>query len=366
MCGEHPPRRMIAAATPRRRPARPYYWGVAERTQEAERGRVAGPETEGPDLGPRTVSYPYRRIQRPAATPTDGPDPYGNPDPAWLQIDWGQHLRTVEVMGSTINYAEIGAGPAVVLVHGLGGSWQNWLENLPHLARSGYRAIALDLPGFGRSPLPPWELNMPAYGRLLDQFCVQLGLDRAAVVGNSMGGFIAAETAIAAPNWIERLVLVSAAGVSHATMRREPVMVAGRMLNLLNPIALHANTKGLRRPGIRQLSFQGVFRHPQRIRRELLYEFSAHAIGTPGFLPALGALTGYDLLHRLPRVEVPVLLIWGRDDLVVPASDAVGYHQRLADSRIEIFDDCGHVPMAERPVRFNRLLDQFLSAADPR
>ena len=337
---------------------------MSEPTQAPGRGPATG--AAEPELGPRAVTYPYKRIERPPPTPTDGPDPYGNPDPAWLRIDWRPQLRSIELRGAAINYAEIGEGPPVVLVHGLGGCWQNWLENLPHLAESGYHAIALDLPGFGRSPMPPWEISVPAYGRLVDQFGLELGLQGATLVGNSMGGFIAAETAIADPAWIDRLALVSAAGVSHATMRREPVVAIGRMANMLSPLVLAANTKGLRRPGIRQVSFQGVFRHPQRIRRELLYEFSAHAIGAAGFLPALGALTGYDLLHRLPQLEMPVLVVWGRDDLIVPASDALGYQERLSDSRLEIFDDCGHVPMAERPVRFNRLLDGFIAEGSGR
>ncbi len=128
---------------------------------------------------------------------------------------------------------------------------------------------------------------------------------------------------------------------------------------MINPIALELNMSGLRRPALRQLSFGGVFRHPQRIRRELLYEFSVNGVGRPGFLPAVGALTGYDILDRLERISVPTQLVWGRDDLVVPAADAPGYDERIPDSELVVFDDCGHVPMAERPLRFNRLLGRF-------
>ena len=83
---------------------------------------------------PRAVTYPYRRIAAVEGTPADGPDPYGDPDPAWLKIDWQQHLRTIDVDGAQINYAEIGDGPAVIFVHGLGCCWQNWLEKMPLMA----------------------------------------------------------------------------------------------------------------------------------------------------------------------------------------------------------------------------------------
>lgn len=324
--------------------------------------RDGGAGSGAPDLGPRAVTYPYRRIERPPATPSDGPDPYGNSDPEWLRIDWREHLRRIEIDGSEINYVDIGEGRPLVFVHGLGGCWQNWLENLPHFAARGYRAIALDLPGFGYSPMPEWEISITGYGRLVDELCRRLNLHSTALVGNSMGGFIAAEVAVNQPQWTDRLVLVSAAGISHARMRREPAAAIARVMAAFSPLALRMNDAGLRRPRIRRRAFAGVMRHPDRIRRELLAEFFTGGVGKPGFAASLVALHGYDILDRLERVGDPTLIVWGRDDLVVPASDAAGFAERIADSELHVFDDCGHVPMAERPTRFNRLLERFLGA----
>ena len=104
-------------------------------------------------------------------------------------------------------------------------------------------------------------------------------------------------------------------------------------------------------------------RHPEQLRRELLVELMTPALGAPGFVPAVAALTGYDLLDRLRRIRVPTLVVWGRDDLVVPAADAAGFVERIPGSPLVVFDDCGHVPMAERPIRFNRLLARFCETA---
>ena len=134
---------------------------------------------------PRAVTYPYRRIAHVDGTPSDGPDPYGDPDPAWLKIDWRQHLRTIDVDGARINCAEIGEGPAIIFVHGLGGCWQNWLENMPRMAELGYRAIAFDLPGFGSSPMPPWDISIPGYGELLNALRETLGVANCTLVGNA-------------------------------------------------------------------------------------------------------------------------------------------------------------------------------------
>jgi pimeloyl-ACP methyl ester carboxylesterase len=79
-------------------------------------------------------------------------------------------------------------------------------------------------------------------------------------------------------------------------------------------------------------------------------------------MPAVRALTGYDFLDRLERIAVPTLIVWGRDDQIVPARDAAGYHERIRESELAIFADCAHVPMAERPVRFNHLVERFAYA----
>jgi pimeloyl-ACP methyl ester carboxylesterase len=298
----------------------------------------------------------------PDPTPAEGPDPYGNPDPEWLEIDWREHLRQVEIDGTRVNYVELGSGPrmAIVFVHGLSGSWQNWLENIPHFARE-RRVLALDLPGFGHSPMPEWEISIESYGRLLHRFCDALAVGDCAVIGNSMGGFISAEAASARPDRFEKLVLVSAAGVSSVRLRRQPAETVARMATAAAPLLLKLQERGLRRPRVRWATFKGLFQHPEALRRELLLETFQNGAGRPGFLPAVEGLLGYDILDQLAEVDVPTLIVWGRNDRVVPPQDAAGFAQRLNNSRTVIFDDTGHLPQLERPTRFNRVLETFLA-----
>jgi pimeloyl-ACP methyl ester carboxylesterase len=302
------------------------------------------------------------RVELPEPTPSDGPDPYGDPDPEWLRIDWAEHRRQVEVVGSRVNYVEMGEGPPLVLVHGLSGAWQNWLEQIPHFSDS-HRVIALDLPGFGASPMPPWEISIPAYGRFLRDFCERLGLDRCVLVGNSMGGFIATEVAIAEPERVEQLVLVSAAGITWARARREPAAMIGRVGRAALPLAFRFQLSGIKRPGLRKRAFQGVFDDPGSLRREVLWENLAAAMSSPGYYDAMINLFGYDIRDRLEEIEKPTLVVWGRNDRVVPVPAALSYKRRIGENaQLEIFDECGHVPQMERPVRFNRLLKRFLSS----
>jgi pimeloyl-ACP methyl ester carboxylesterase len=301
------------------------------------------------------------RVELPSATPTDEPDPYGNPDPEWLRIDWRDHLRQIDVVGARVNYVEMGEGPPILFVHGLSGAWQNWLETLPHFART-HRVIALDLPGFGASPMPPWQISIPSYGRFVRDFCERVGIDRCSLVGNSMGGFIATEVAITDPERVDDLSLVSAAGVTWARARREPAAVVARMGRAATPVLLRFHMSGIRRQRLRKGYFQGVFFDPDSIRREMLWENVVPALNSPGYYDALTTLWGYDIRDRLEEIDVPTLIVWGRNDRVVPVPAAVSYKKRIGENaELVIFDRCGHVPQIERPVRFNRVLERFVA-----
>jgi pimeloyl-ACP methyl ester carboxylesterase len=297
-----------------------------------------------------------------AAEPAERPpDDYGSPGrPEWLDIDWSQHLRTATVREAHINYVEMGEGSPVVFIHGLSGCWQNWLENIPFFARS-HRVIAMDLPGFGSSDLPNEEISIPGYGRFVDSFLESIGVERAAIIGNSMGGFIAAETAIAVPHRIERLVLVSAAGAYLPKRMRDRVGIAGFRLSYpLTPPVIARRSALMRRPRLRASMLLSVVRYPSRIRPELVWEVSSGA-GKPGFLSALTALTKYDFRDRLPNIEDPTLIVWGRNDRIVSVKGADVYERLIPGARKVIFEKTGHVPMLERPARFNKVVCEFLA-----
>lgn len=287
------------------------------------------------------------------------PDDYGNPDPEWLKVDWRPHLRRVELPGAEVNYVEIGGGEPIVFVHGISGCWQNWLENLPHFSRS-YRAIALDLPGFGASPMPSWTIDMPAYGRLLHDFCEKLGVEGATLVGNSMGGLVAAEAVLSAPARFERLVLVSAAGFINTWLPHQRGTATSQAWNTFGrPFGAAARFVVSHRIA-RYLTFRFAIRYPSRLRPELLWEQMSSGLPCPGFADSLDAVMEYDARDRLEEIEIPTMIVWGFEDWVIPAAAALSYHRRMPRSRLEIFEHTGHVPQLERPARFNALLEEFL------
>jgi pimeloyl-ACP methyl ester carboxylesterase len=258
----------------------------------------------------------------------------------------------------------MGEGPAIVFVHGLSGSWPNWLEQLPVFARD-HRVITMDLPGFGHSPMPTETITISLYARILDGLLETLQVSAATLVGNSMGGFVSTELAIAFPQRVERLVLISAAGIStyrHRHVERiEPYLrrVAPMLAAYTGWTAARSDWMS-RRPGLRNLSLGFVTRHPSRLPAPLAAE-QIRGAGKPGFMQALRANIDYPIRERLPEIACPTLIVWGDEDKVIPVSDASVFEELIPDSRKVIFEDTGHMAMLERPAAFNELLARFMA-----
>ena len=295
-------------------------------------------------------------------------DAYGvSAKPDWRAVDWAAHLRQVEIDGTRVNYVDLGSGERepVVFVHGLGGQWQNWLENLPRVAQE-RRALALDLPGFGVSSEPREKVTIPWYGRCVEALCDRLDLGQVAIVGNSMGGFISAEVAIQFPSRVSRLVLVSAAGISSTNVRRRPILLGGRVVAAILTNTIPRQRAIASRPTARHLSpLAFVARYPKLLRADLVYEGLFKGTGKPGFDDALRANLDYDFTDRLPEVKVPTLIVWGENDSIIPARDANEFERLIPDSRKVVMRETGHIPMAERPQAFNDLLMDFLAETGP-
>lgn len=288
---------------------------------------------------------------------------YGVSDREWTRVDWREHLRRIELPGASVNYVEIGEGRPLVFVHGVSGSWQNWLENLPHFAAAGWRCVALDLPGFGASPMPEWPIEMGAYGRLLRDFCAELGLEGATLVGNSMGGLIALEVALGAPEQVERLVLVSAAGIINTWRPEERAVMTAWGWRRFAPLFADRGRQIVARPRLRRAVFGSIVRYPNHLDDDLMVEQILGGLRqADGFEAALVDLIRTDVRERLATLAMPTLIVWGQSDRVVPLGAGLSYHRRIPGSRLEIFERTGHVPQLERPLRFNAVLQNFIAA----
>jgi pimeloyl-ACP methyl ester carboxylesterase len=292
-----------------------------------------------------------------------GPDPtYADgDDSSWIGIDWPSMTRQLTVDGRRVGVVDTGGdGPPLLFVHGLGGIWQNWLLNIPAFMDA-HRCLAVDLPGFGLSEKPDGEISIPRLAQTVDRVCDELGVEEPVVVGNSMGGFVGAELAVSFPTRVSKLVLVAAAGLSTEYLAREPLLAGARAFMVLTARTGLRGSPVVKRRRLRRIALQPVVRYPERLSLPLATELVAGA-NAPGFIAAFEALMSYSFRDKLERIEVPVLIVWGRNDMLVPVGDAEMFEHLIGDNAHSVvFDDTGHLPMLERPSRFNELLRGFIA-----
>lgn len=302
-------------------------------------------------------------LAQPASARIGVSDDYGTSDePSWRDLRWKNHLRSVELGRAWIAYVELGAGdgPPIVLLHGIGGCWQNWIQNIPRLARA-RRVIALDLPGFGGSTLPRRPVTLSYYARIVDLLCERLDTGRVVLVGNSMGGMVAAEVAARFEGRVEHLALVAPAGVSTGSLRH--TLAIGTRLVTLQSRRLH-RLVGRFGVGAGEHPLALLVAHPELLERDLRRAALAPGAAKLGFgLVALNRFVDVGMQGRLfthlRAIACPTLIVWGDEDRINPVGDAAVFAELLADSRTVLIDHCGHTPMLERPRAFNRLLLEF-------
>lgn len=246
----------------------------------------------------------------------------------------GAASKFITVYGAKIHYLEAGNGPVVVLLHGLGGDWKNWAPTIGPLSAK-YRVIVPDQIGFGLSDKPFLNYRVGTLVDFLDQLYKQLKIERASLVGNSLGGWTAAAFTLAHPEKVERLVLVDAAGFAPA-----PEDMKGDKLNLLNP----STREGMREVSSRIFYNKQFFASDEVIDRIFTDKVTAgDGYTIERFIESIGR--GEDVLdNRLSAIKQPTLIIWGREDELIPLKWGERFKKEISGSELLIVEKCGHVP----------------------
>ncbi|MEN3330614.1 MAG: hypothetical protein V7638_5421 [Acidobacteriota bacterium] len=260
-----------------------------------------------------------------------------------------QTPKEVLVFGQKIQYVEAGSGPTVILLHGLGGSSQGWQFNIGPLAEK-YHVVVPDQIGFGKSDKPLVNYRIRTYVDFLDQFCKQLKIERATLVGNSMGGWIAAMFTASFPDRVDKLVLVDAAGYA------PPKDFDTRVFFGLNPTT---------REGMKVLI--GKVFYNKAFQTDAFIEQSIAARLAAGDGYTINSITesiirGEDFLDdTVKTIKRPTLIIWGRQDGLVLLAEGERFNKDIAGSKMIVIDQCGHVPNVEKPGEFNAAVLKFLA-----
>ncbi|MGE5282741.1 MAG: alpha/beta fold hydrolase [Chloroflexota bacterium] len=277
-------------------------------------------------------------------------------------------VKSETLHGRSVTYAGAGEGPVLLLIHGLGGNFENWAEVIEPLSRT-HTVIAPDMPGHGDSAPGGGDYSVGALASSLRDLLVALGHERVTLVGHSLGGGVAMQFSYQFPEMIERLVLVSSGGLGPEVS----LVLRAASLPGADPfIAATADIGQRVGPAIgRVLSMLGL--RPNADVAEVLrgYATLRDPERRAAFLSTVRAVigTGGQRVAATDRLylaqAVPVLIVWGAADRIIPASHGEDAHRHIPGSRLEIFEDVGHLPQVESPLRFVLTLEEFLAETDP-
>ncbi|WP_405241263.1 alpha/beta fold hydrolase [Lentisalinibacter salinarum] len=265
----------------------------------------------------------------------------------------------LEFDGMSAHVAVEGSGPALVLLHGTGASlhtWNGWAEALA----GDFRIVRMDLPGFGLTgPHPAGDYSIGAYVRFVDAVTRRLGIDDFHLAGNSLGGRIAWNYAVAHPERVNRLLLVDASGYP---LRRTPSLIfrlaalpgIGDALAKLTPRILYRR------------SLEEVYADDSLVDEALVdryFELSLREGNREAFLQRVRAASRSardDPAAALAQIGAPTLVQWGGQDEWIPPEHGRRFAEDIPDARLVVYDDLGHVPMEESPARTARDAREFL------
>jgi len=278
-------------------------------------------------------------------------------------------LNEIVLHGHRVFYRSAGEGPVLVMVHGITSTSATWANVLPYLAEH-FTVIAPDLLGHGESAKPRGDYSLGAYASGIRDLMVALGHQRATFVGHSLGGGVAMQMAYQFPEHCERLVLVSSGGLGRGIT---PLLRAASLpgSELVLPLLVNDQLIGAGRAVGRLLGRAGL-----RVHTDVGEVLRGHASLADGatrsaFLHTLRGIVDLrgqrvDASDRLYLAQaLPFLVVWGQRDPIIPVEHAHEAHRLVPGSRLEIFPGAGHFPHLDDPLRFVRLLTDFMLTTEP-
>jgi pimeloyl-ACP methyl ester carboxylesterase len=279
-------------------------------------------------------------------------------------------VRQRALHGDLVTYRQAGRGPLVVLVHGITSDSRNWRHVMPGLAQH-FTVVAPDLIGHGESAKPRGDYSLGAHASGLRDLLASLGHDRATFVGHSLGGGIAMQFAYQYPELCERLVLVDSGGLGrdvHLLLRAAtlpgseyvlPWLAATRLLDigrlatsLLDRLGLRVATSDLEEVA----NAHHTLSDPEA---RAAFIHTLRSVVEPGGQRVNASNRLYLARH------IPLLLIWGERDRIIPVRHGIEAHEQVADSRLEVFASSGHFPQLDEPTRFVEVLRDFIDSTKP-
>jgi 2-hydroxy-6-oxonona-2,4-dienedioate hydrolase len=241
-------------------------------------------------------------------------------------------------------------GNPILLIHGLGGSIESWINNIYTISSEQLRVIILDLPGFGFSDKPKINYTPNFYSQFIAKFLNRLeSCSYVSIIGCSLGGHIAAEVALNYPNLVSKLVLISPAGALPVSFKG--TLALNKYISVLKSKSIQEAKKALL--SVDDVSVDDTF-------AQIFYDKLSMPGAKEAFMSALKGSTYAPRLSRsLHRIKAQTLLIWGKNDKIIPVRFIKPYIN-MKNCRILLLENCGHVPFISKPTLFNKIVIDFI------
>lgn len=265
--------------------------------------------------------------------------------------------------GVRIHYVVAGNGPPLLLLHGLGTGSITWALNIEPLSQK-YTVYALDAPGLGDSDKPNVDYNAETGALFVKKFIEALGIEHVSLAGCSMGGMIALKAALDFPNIVNNLILVDAAGLGKNVTWLIRVLSIPVIGDILDNSSLRRTRSYLKSVFYNQKLVQnGILQEIHRTRnlpgaREAALKMIRGTVGLKGIHKK------WIMTERLKGLNMPVLIIWGSQDKIIPVQHAYNAVYESPTTKLCVFDQCGHWPQMEKSAEFNALVLDFLDKVD--
>jgi pimeloyl-ACP methyl ester carboxylesterase len=272
-----------------------------------------------------------------------------------------EYSHFADIDGVSVHYQEKGTGKPLVLLHGFTSSTYSWKDVFEPLSQN-FRVIAVDLKGFGFSGKPDGDYSRRAQATLVGHLLDYLKIEKAWLCGNSMGGEIALNFALQNPQRVAGLILIDSAGVNvtgsgSLAPRYLLLPVVGRVLT-----ALALTSDKLVRQGLEK-----SFYDQTKVTNERVAYYYRPLKTRGGQLAAVRARTQaneFPIEPELERISMPTLIIWGAQDALIPLAAGYKINKLIKESKLVIFDSCGHLPQEEMPARVVDEVTTFIAGRE--
>ncbi|MDO8655287.1 MAG: alpha/beta hydrolase [bacterium] len=254
--------------------------------------------------------------------------------------------QNLQLQDIQVHYNEAGQGEALLILHGWGASSESWILLQRALSKEGFRVIAIDLPGFGRTNPPAVAWGVQEYANFVERFVSAIGLDKFFLLGHSFGGQIAISFTVEHQELVKKLILAAPPGIRRPPGAKEKLLAA--FSKVLNVVLLAVPSQNLR-DRFRAAAYRLIRRRDYVKAEGVMREVMQRVIRE-------------DLFSIFSQIRVPTLIVWGDDDKLVPVQDAYALLREIPHSAVEIIPGAGHAPHLKTPEKLSQLVTKFLKA----